>query len=95
MDTKERKAGIQTGPKDQPGARAGPDSGVRHTALAAKNDLESRKPISRGPARKKSEGRRPPGPRGSGADVQDLSASRAVSGASSVAMIVTIDSAMM
>jgi hypothetical protein len=91
MDTKERKAGIQTGPKDQPGARAGPDSGVRHTALAAKNDLENPRPLSRGGGEKF---RGPPHPL-AGADLQDLSGPRAVSGASSVAMIVTIDSAMM
>ncbi|MGC0388799.1 hypothetical protein ABIF91_001153 [Bradyrhizobium sp. USDA 241] len=90
MDTKERKAGIQTGPKDQPGARAGPDPGIRHTALAAKNDLENPRPLSRGGRRKISG---PPRPL-AGADLQDLSGPRAVSGASRVAMIVTIDKAM-
>jgi hypothetical protein len=49
MDTKERKTGVSDGVRrHRPGARAGPDLGIRHTALAAKNDLEKRNPISRG-----------------------------------------------
>ena len=48
MDTKERKAEVRNGPKTRSGAHAEPESGVRHTALAAKIDLKKGSMISRG-----------------------------------------------
>lgn len=92
MDTKERKAGIQTGPKRP--ARRPCRTRFWHPAHRSRGEKRLRKSetaFKRG-AEKNFGG--PPHPPG-GDDLQDLSASRAVSGASSVAMIVTIDSAMM
>lgn len=93
MDTKERRTGSQTRVRRPARRPYRTRSGIRHTALAAKNELEKPEIAFKGAGPKKSWTVAPP-PAGS-PDPQDLSGSRAVSGASSVAMIVMIDSAMM
>ncbi|SFI01560.1 hypothetical protein SAMN05216525_103350 [Bradyrhizobium sp. Gha] len=53
MVKKERKTGVQTESEEPwPGARTGPLAGIRHTALAAKNDLERWRSLARGGSKK-------------------------------------------